>query len=57
VLSTFTYTATVANEFASSGSGNINGAAAGLNFNGGAIAGSQAGFPACNFSGTIDIVR
>jgi hypothetical protein len=57
ILSTFTYTATIANDFASSGSGSINGAAPALNFNGGSISGSQTGLPTCTFTGSIDIVR
>jgi hypothetical protein len=57
VLSAFTYTATIDNDFASSGSGSINGAAPALEFTGGSIAGQQTGFPSCNFAGSIDVVR
>jgi subtilase family serine protease len=57
ILSSFTYTATIANSFASSGTGSITGAAPALNFTGGAITGQQTGFPSCNFVGTIDVVR
>ena len=57
ILSSFTYTATIANDFASSGSGTINGAAPALNFTGGSITGRQAGLPSCTFAGSIDIVR
>jgi hypothetical protein len=57
ILSSFTYTATIANDFASSGSGTINGAAPALNFTGGSITGRQAGLPSCSFAGSIDIVR
>jgi hypothetical protein len=57
ILSSFTYTATIANDFASSGNGTINGAAPALNFTGGSITGQQAGLPSCTFAGSIDIVR
>ncbi len=57
ILSSFTYTATIANDFASSGSGSINGAAPALNFTGGSISGQQSGLPTCTFTGSIDIVR
>jgi hypothetical protein len=57
ILSTFTYTATIANDFASSGSGSINGAAPALDFTGGSISGQQTGLPTCSFTGSIDILR
>jgi subtilisin len=56
ILSSFTYTATINNAFASNGKGNINGAAPGLNFTGGSIAG-QANGGFCLFTGTIDVTR
>jgi len=52
IVSTFTYSGG-----GTSGTGTINGAAAGLDFTGGVINGQQSGFPACNFTGSIDIVR
>ncbi len=52
IASTFTYSGG-----GTSGTGTISGAAAGLDFTGGVINGQQSGFPACNFTGSIDIVR
>jgi hypothetical protein len=52
IASTFTYSAPGV-----SGTGTITGAAAGLNFTGGSIAGHQTNLPACTFAGTIDIAR
>jgi subtilisin len=56
VLSAFTYTATIDNDFASEGRGKIDGAAPGLNFTGGSIAGrDRSGL--CTFTGSIDVTR
>jgi hypothetical protein len=57
VVSSFTYTATINNDFASNGSGDINGAAPALNLTGGSISGRQSNLPTCTFVGSIDIDR
>jgi len=54
VVSSFTYTATIANAFNSNGTGSINGAAPALNLAGGSISGQQAN-STCTFVGSIDI--
>jgi subtilase family serine protease len=54
VVATFTYTATAATG-SSRGNGVLNGAAAGLDLMDGTLSGTQSAFPACRFTGTIDI--
>src|SRR5262249_11318161 len=56
IVSSFTYTSTVNNDFASHGRGNINGAAPGLNCPGGTIAGRDSS-GTCTFNGAINVTR
>jgi subtilase family serine protease len=56
IAATFSYTAKSATG-SSSGRGVLNAAAAGLDLRDGTLSGTQSGFPACNFAGTIDILR
>jgi len=56
VAATFTYAGTYAGG-ATSGSGTINGAAAGVEIENGTLTGRATGIPSCNFAGSVDILR